>query len=154
LKTNHRSIFNTLFILLLGLLLLTSCQVNNPQQESLATNTPGVQPDITTAVENQYPSTPEEVIRAFLIAYPSDNIYAVQFLSPTFVSTLDDVSASKLLPGSGEITGFIIEKGDTSAEGEYSEILPNVAFETTSREIQFNLEIVDGRWVISQILAK
>jgi len=120
----------------------------------LVTNTPGVKPDFTTTVDNQYPSTPEEVIRAFLIAYPSDQINAVQYLSPSYVSTLNEVSASKLLPATGEISGFIIEKGDSSAESEKSEILTNVAFANTSSEIQFNLEIVDGRWVINQILAK
>jgi hypothetical protein len=109
---------------------------------------------IATVLDNQYPSTPEEVIRAFLIAYPSDPIYAVQYLSPSFVSKLDAASASKLLPASGEISGFIIVKGDTSAETEESEILTNIAFQSTSSEVQFSLVIADGRWVINQIIAK
>lgn len=120
----------------------------------MVTNTPAAL-DVTPAViDNQYPSTPEEVIKAFLIAYPTDPIYAVQYLSPSLVSKLDASSASKLLPASGEIAGFIIEKGDTSAESEKSEILTNIAFQSMSSEVQFNLEIVDGRWVIDQIIVK
>lgn len=117
-------------------------------------NTPETEHTATKVVENQYPSTPEEVIRAFLISYPTDPIYAVQYLSPSFVSSLTAASATKLLPASGDISGFIIEKGDTSAESEKSEILTNIAFQSMSSEVQFNLEIVDGRWVISQIISK
>lgn len=116
------------------------------------TNTPEIHTATSTMIDNHYPSTPEEVIRAFLIVYPSDPVYAVQYLSPTLVSKLDAASASKLLPASGEISGFIIVKGDTSAESEKSEILTNIAFQNTSSEVQFNLEIVDGRWVINQII--
>jgi hypothetical protein len=103
---------------------------------------------------DQYPSTPEEVIRAFLISYPMDQINSIQYLSPTFLSTLDAASISGLLPASGDITGFIIEKGVTSTELKASEILANIAFESMSSQVQFNLEIVDGRWVINQILTK
>lgn len=120
----------------------------------MVTNTPAAI-DVTPAVsDNKYPSTPEEVIRSFLIAYPTDPVYAVQYLSPSLVSKLDASSVSKLLPASGEIAGFIIEKGDTSAESEKSEILTNIAFQSMSSEVQFNLEIVDGRWVIDQIVTK
>jgi hypothetical protein len=134
--------------------MLTACQLKNTPQESVVTNTPAIKAVTTVGLDNQYPSTPEEVIRAFLIAYPTDPIYAVQFLSPTLVSTLDAASATKLLPASGEISGFIIVKGDTSAESEKSEILTNIAFQSTSSEVQFNLNIVDGRWVINQIIAE
>jgi hypothetical protein len=138
----------------LGLILLSSCQLKNTPQESLITNTPAMQIATPSVTENQYPSTPEEVIRAFLISYPTDQIYAVQYLSPSYVSKLDANSVSKLLPASGDISGFIIEKGDTSAESEKSEILTNIAFQSMSSEVQFNLIIVEGRWVIDQILAK
>lgn len=134
--------------------MLTSCRLENTPQESLIINTPETEHTATKVVENQYPSTPEEVIRAFLISYPTDPIYAVQYLSPSFVSSLTAASATKLLPASGDISGFIIEKGDTSAESEKSEILTNIAFQSMSSEVQFNLEIVDGRWVISQIISK
>ncbi len=134
--------------------MLTSCQLKNTQQESLVTNTPTLAISTPEVVENHYPSTPEEVIKAFLISYPTDPIFAVQYLSPSLVSNLDADSASKLLPASGDISGFIIVKGDTSAESEKSEILTNIAFQSMSSEIQFNLEIVDGRWVINQIIAK
>lgn len=134
--------------------MLSSCQLKNTPQESLITNTPEVQTVTPTVTEHQYPSTPEEVIKAFLISYPTDQIYAIQFLSPSYVSTLDAASASKLLPATGDISGFIIEKGDTSAESEKSEILTNIAFESMSSEVLFNLEIVDGRWVINKISAK
>jgi len=154
LKNLHRRhTINALF-LLLGLILLASCQLKNTPQESLVTSSPAAHEVTPTVLENQYPSTPEEVIRAFLIAYPSDQIYAVQYLSPSLVSQLDAASASKLLPASGEISGFIIEKGDTSAESEKSEILTNIAFQSMSSEVLFNLEIVDGRWVINKIIAK
>jgi hypothetical protein len=147
----QRNFINTL-ILLLGLVALTACQQNTTPQESVVTNTPEIQTATSTMIANHYPSTPEEVIRAFLIVYPSDPVYAVQYLSPTLVSKLDAASASKLLPASGEISGFIIVKGDTSAESEKSEILTNIAFQNTSNEVQFSLEIVDGRWVINQII--
>ncbi|MHB8087745.1 MAG: hypothetical protein ACYDH2_05790 [Anaerolineaceae bacterium] len=153
-KNIYQRNFINAFILLLGFLALTSCQLKNTPQESVVTNTPEIQTIPTTGIETQYPSTPEEVIRAFLIAYPSDPAYAVQYLSPSLVSKLDVASASKLLPASGEISGFIIVKGDTSAESEKSEILTNIAFQNTSSEIQFNLEIVDERWVIDQIIEK
>jgi hypothetical protein len=116
--------------------------------------TPAVQSITPTSSPSAYPSTPEEVIKAFLIAYPSDQVYAVQYLSPSYVKKLDENSVSKLLPESGEVTGFIIESGSTSAESEKSEILANVAFKDSSSEILFSLEIVDGRWAISQILPK
>ncbi len=142
-------------------MMLTSCQLKNTQQESLITNTPAISLEASSVVletpvvvENQYPSTPEEVIRAFLISYPTDPVFAVQYLSPSYVSKLDSVSVSKLLPATGDISGFIIEKGDTSAELEKSEILTNIAFQSKSSEVQFNLEIVDSRWVINQIIAK
>jgi hypothetical protein len=138
----------------MGVFLLTGCQMKNSPQESSVINTPIVEAVSTTVLDNQYPSTPEEVIKAFLIAYPTDQVYAVQYLSPAFVSTLDATTASKLLPAPGDISGFIIEKGDTSAESEKSEILTNIAFQNSSSEVQFNLEIVDGRWVINQIIAK
>jgi hypothetical protein len=154
LKIIRRRFFVITFFLLLGILMLVGCQLKNTPQESSVINTPVVQPASTTALDNQYPSTPEEVIRAFLIAYPTDQVYAVQYLSPSYVSKLDAATASKLLPASGDITGFIIEKGDTSAESEKSEILTNIAFQNTSNEVQFNLEIDDGRWVINQIIAK
>lgn len=120
----------------------------------MITNTPEIKLVTPSVTENQYPSTPEEVIKAFLISYPTDNVFAVQYLSPAYVSTLDADSASKLLPATGDISGFIIEKGDTSAESEKSEILTNIAFQNMSSEVQFNLIIVDGRWVIDKILAK
>ncbi len=107
---------------------------------------------IPTVAKNLYPSSPEEVVQAFVSTYPADQIYAVQYLSPAYVKNLDAQSVANLLPDSGEVTGFIIESGSTSVEGEKSEILASVAFESTSSEILFNLEIVDGRWAISQIL--
>jgi hypothetical protein len=154
LKNFHRRQFHVTLFLLLGLILLSSCRLKNTPQESLLINTPVVQPATTSVTENQYPSTPEEVIKAFLISYPTDQVFAVQYLSPAYVSTLDAESASKLLPASGDISGFIIEKGDTSSESEKSEILTNIAFQNMSSEVQFNLIIVDGRWVIDKILAK
>lgn len=155
-KNNLRRYFEVTLLLLLGLFLLTACQLKNTPQETQVVDTPAIQIQTAspTAEKNEYPSTPEEVIRAFLIAYPSDQVYAIQFLSPSFVSTLNATSAAKLLPASGDITGFIIEKGSTSAEAEQSEILTNIAFENMSSQVQFNLEIVDGRWVIYQIAAK
>ena len=154
LKNKYQRYFINGLILLLGLFILTACQLNNTPQESVVTNSPEILSATPVATDNQYPSTPEEVIRAFLIAYPSDPVYAVQYISPSLVKTLDASSASKLLPFSGEINGFIIIKGDTSAEGETSEILTNIAFQSSSSEIQFNLEISDGRWVINQIITK
>jgi hypothetical protein len=135
--------------------MLTSCRLGSTPQESLIINTPEIAKETPMVVdENQYPPSPEEVIKAFLIAYPTDPVFSVQYLSPTLVSSLDADSASKLLPASGDISGFIIEKGDTSAEMEKSEILTNIAFQSISSEVQFNLEIVEGRWVINQIIVK
>lgn len=154
LKNLQRRQYSITLFLLLGLILLSSCQLKNTPQESLTTNTPAAQPATLSVSENQYPATPEEVIKAFLISYPTDQVFAVQYLSPSYVSNLDADSASKLLPAPGDISGFIIEKGDTSAESEKSEILTNIAFQNMSSEVLFNLIIVDGRWVIDKILAK
>jgi hypothetical protein len=60
------------------------------------------------------------------------------------VKDLDVDSVSKLLPGTGEIKGFIIESGASSAEAERSEILASIAFEDRSPQVVFHLEIVDG----------
>jgi len=83
-----------------------------------------------------------------------DQLNSIQYLSPSYLSTLDAASISNLLPASGDITGFIIEKGVTSTELGASEILANVAFESMSSEVQFNLGFIDGRWVINQIYSK
>jgi hypothetical protein len=150
----HRKLITALFILS-SLTLLTGCQPVNTILPSPVPVTPTVQFVTTpTNAEQLYPSTPEEVIRAFLIAYPIDQIYAVQYLSPAYVEKLDAESVSHLLPATGEISGFIIEEGSSSAELEKSEILANVAFNDLSSRILFSLEIVDGRWAISQILPK
>ena len=141
--------------LFFGLILLTGCQPVNTMLTSTVSETPTAQFFSTpTAGEQLYPSTPEEVIRAFLISYPVDQIFAIQYLSPEYVKNLDSESVSHLLPSTGEITGFIIEEGSSSAEIEKSEILANVAFHDLSSKILFSLEIVDGRWAISQILSQ
>ncbi len=98
-----------------------------------------------------YPSTPEEVIKGFLISYPLDQVYAIQYLSPSFVKNLNAETASKLLPDQGDVLGFIIESGSTSAETQNSQILTNVAFQNASYKILFTLEIVEGRWAINHI---
>jgi hypothetical protein len=140
----------------MGLFLLAACQLENPQQESVVTNTPTLSTMVETPnmMINDYPSTPEEVIRAFIITYPTDPLSAILYLSPSYVSKLDAASASNLLPATGDVTGFIIEKGSVSAESELSQILANIAFENMSSLVQFDLEIVDGRWVINKITAK
>jgi hypothetical protein len=141
-------------VLFFGLVLMTGCQpvITLPEGTTLPTSPAE---DVTLiATDNMYPSSPEEVIRSFLIAYPLDQIYAVQYLSPSYVQKLDAGSVAKLLPASGEITGFIIENGATSSESEKSEILTNIAFNDSSYDILFNLEIVDGRWAISNISVK
>lgn len=135
---------------------MTACQLENPPQESVVTVTPTLPIPVETPlmVNNEYPSTPEEVIKAFIITYPTNPISAILYLSPSYVSKLNAASASNLLPASGDVTGFIIEKGTISAESEQSEIIANIAFENMSSQVQFNLVIVDGRWVINQIAAK
>lgn len=151
-KQHHNFTAFSLFLMLI--LLMTGCQPVIGYQPTAVTETSTAQAVVSTATENMYPSTPEEVIRSFLIAYPLDQIYAVQFLSPSFVQLLDAESVSRLLPNSGEFTGFIIESGSTSAESEKSKILTNVAYDNTTMEILFTLEIVDGRWVIKSITQK
>lgn len=152
-KNKQQHNFTIAFILLLGLILLTACQLENPPQENVVTVTPtlSMQVDTPAVINNDYPSTPEEVIRAFIITYPTNPISAILYLSPSYVSKLDAASASNLLPASGDVTGFIIEKGTISAESEQSEIIANIAFENMSSQVQFNLIIVDGRWVINEI---
>ena len=144
------------FTCLCGMILLAGCQLQTATQTVEATEAPTVQQDGETPVvtENMYPSSPEEVIRAFLQTYPVDSVNAVQYLSPSLVKDLDVDSVAKLLPGSGDINGFIIESGSSSAEDEKSEILASIAFADVSTEVLFNLEIDDGRWVISKISEK
>lgn len=142
------------FTCLCGMILLAGCQLQTATQTVEATEASTVQQDgeTTAAVtENMYPSSPEEVIRAFLQTYPVDSVNAVQYLSPSLVKDLDVDSVAKLLPGSGDINGFIIESGSSSAEDEKSEIRASIAFADISTEVVFNLEIDDGRWVISKI---
>lgn len=131
--------------------MLAGCQSKVIPLETLVAATSTLEATDAAVMENQYPSSPEEVIRAFLITYPSNQVYAVQYLSPSYVKDLDSASVAKLLPETGEITGFIIEQGSASAESEKSEILAKVAFQNSSNEILFSLEIVDGRWSISNI---
>jgi hypothetical protein len=140
--------------LLIGLVLMTGCQPVIKLVNTAVISTPTAQIVTQSATDNSYPSSPEEVIRAFLLSYPVDKIYAVQYLSPAYVSSLDEQSVLKLMPYSGEITGFIIESGSTSAESEKSQILTNVAFQDNSSEILFDLIIVDGRWSINKITPK
>jgi len=154
LKNQYQRYFILSLFLLLGLFSLTSCQMKNTPQESVITDPTATQLVVPTLIVDEYPSTPEEVIRAFLIAYPMDQLNSIQYLSPSYLSTLDAASISNLLPASGDITGFIIEKGVTSTELGASEILANVAFESMSSEVQFNLGFIDGRWVINQIYSK
>ena len=141
------------FTCLCGMVLLVGCQLQTATQTVEATEAPTVQQDGETVAvtENMYPSSPEEVIRAFLQTYPVDSVNAVQYLSPSLVKDLDVDSVAKLLPGSGDINGFIIESGSSSAEDEKSEIRASIAFADVSTEVVFNLEIDDGRWVISKI---
>jgi len=120
----------------------------------LSTATPTVQQAEGVQTSTSYPSTPEDVIQSFLMSYPVDPVYAVQFLSPSLVKDLDADSVARLLPGSGDIKGFIIESGASSAEAEKSEILTNIAFDDLSAQVMFTLEIVDGRWVINKITQK
>lgn len=138
-------------VLVFALLLISGCRMSVTKQSESITDTPAVEPVTPTAGENSYPSTPEEVIRAFLITYPTNPIYAVQYLSPGYVRDMDEDSVSKLLPESGDVTGFIIERGSTSSESEKSEIVASIAFQDSSSQVLFRLEIVDGRWVISEI---
>ena len=150
---NIKPFIALLFVFILPL--LSGCRMSiTKATEEIITNTPAVETLTPTAGENAYPSTPEEVIRAFLITYPTNQIYAIQYLSPNFVQTLDEESASKLLPESGDVTGFIIESGATSAESEKSEIVANIAFQNTSSQVLFRLEIIEGRWVINEIAAQ
>lgn len=139
---------------LIGLLiplLMTGCQpvISNSMTSIDESVIPSSEP--APEIETVYPSTPEEVIRNFLIAYPTDQIYAIQYLSPSFVKDLDSDSVARLLPDEGQIMGYIIESGSTSAEAQRSEILTKVAFQNSSFGLLFRLEIVDGRWAISTI---
>lgn len=143
--------------LVLGVFLLAACERSSatvvPVVPTGGTTETASQPtaDVAENTLNAYPSSPEEVIEAFLVSYPVDTVYSIQFLSPGLVKDLDVESVSKLLPGTGEIKGFIIESGSTSAEAERSEILASIAFEDRSTQVVFHLEIVDGRWVIEKI---
>lgn len=150
--THTKQYLSSFFFLIL--ILLTGCQPVNSVLENTPSATATLQALTPTVAELLYPSTPEEVIRAFLITYPVDQVYAIQYLSPNYVKDLDADSVSKLLPGTGEIIGFIIESGSSSSESEESEILVNIAFQDLSSEITFSLEIVDGRWVIRNIQQK
>ena len=140
----------TLFSLFI-ILLLTGCKPVS------SIKVPSSEPAMTTAATPNlsstmvYPSTPEEVIKSFISTYPIDQVYAIQYLSPTYVKNLDADTASKLLPNQGDVMGFIIESGSTSAESLSSQILTNVAFQNASFKILFSLEIVEGRWAISHI---
>lgn len=136
---------------LLIIILLTGCQPVNSvtQVSSDPTATLAVVSNESSAMV--YPSTPEEVIKGFLISYPLDQVYAIQYLSPSFVKNLNAETASKLLPDQGDVLGFIIESGSTSAETQNSQILTNVAFQNASYKILFTLEIVEGRWAINHI---
>ena len=135
----------------LFIILLTGCQPVNIVTEVLAIPTTTLTSAGNESSDLVYPSTPEEVIKDFLIAYPVDQVYAIQYLSPSYVKILDAETASTLLPNQGDVLGFIIESGSTSAETQSSQILTNVAFQNASFKILFNLEIVEGRWAISQI---
>lgn len=151
LKFHRRDLFK---LFLLWGFLLAACQPVQTPKEIVVTQAPGLQELNPTVEQNLYPSTPEEVIRAFLISYPLDQVYSLQFLSPFYVKELDAVTVMELLPSTSEVTGFIIQSGSTSAESERSDILADVAFSDQSSQIQFTLEIVDGRWVIRKISVK
>jgi len=150
-KIHRRELLN---LFLLWGFLLAACQPVQTPKEVVNTLTPAIQALSPTVEQNLYPSTPEEVIRAFLISYPLDQVYALQYLSPFYVKELDAVTVMELLPSKSEVTGFIIQSGSSSAESERSEILTDVAFSDQSSQIQFNLEIVDGRWVIRKSSVK
>lgn len=142
--------------LLLGMIFLAGCERSSAtvvpvSPVETSESTPQSTEAVAESLESSYPSSPEEVIEAFLVTYPVDTVYSIQFLSPGLVKDLDVESVSKLLPGKGEIKGFIIESGSTSAEAERSEILASIAFEDKEAQVVFHLEIVDGRWVIEKI---
>ena len=121
-----------------------------PQENDVSTTQPPV--SITQPPQSQdYPATPEEVIRAFLIVYPSTPVNGIQYLSPGLVQNLDEVSATELLPQPGEIHGFIIEEGSASPGSEQSQILTSIAYLDKSYKVRFFLVIQDGRWCINNI---
>jgi len=144
--------FSIMILFFATALILSGCRQETGTPLATTTASPAAEEtEALNPAENQYPSTPEEVIRAFVISFPVDKITSVQYLSPSYVKNLDTESVARLLPEEGDITGFIIESGASSAESASSEILTNIAFKDSSAQILFKLEIVDGRWAISQI---
>lgn len=131
---------------------------------SLAACAPAAQPQATPLPVSQttsitpeppqgqeYPATPEEVIRAFLIVYPSTPENGIQYLSPAYVQTLNEKTATELLPQPGEIHGFIIEEGAVSPGTEQSQVLTSIAYTDQSYRVRFFLVIQDGHWCIENI---
>ncbi len=140
-----------ILILLWMVVWLAAC-APAPQPQESDVSLPQTSLTATKQPQSQdYPATPEEVIRAFLIVYPSTPVNGIQYLSPDLVQTLDEKTATELLPQPGEIHGFIIEEGSVNPGSEQSQILTNLAYPDLSYRVRFFLVIQDGRWCIENI---
>lgn len=140
-----------IFVLLWMVAWLVACAPTiKPQENEFSNNQPPPAETLSPQIQG-YPATPEEVIRAFLIVYPSTPVDAIQYLSPSLVQNLDEKSATELLPQEGEIHGFIIEEGSVSPETEQSQVLTSLAYPEQNYRVRFLLIIQDGHWFIENI---
>jgi len=98
-----------------------------------------------------YPSTPEGVVEAFLIAYQGSPDQMKQYLSSGLITHLPAGGAAGLLSFTGTLQGYVIQSGSGMLNPPGA--IVKVALEVGQQDLNRNFTLVqeNGKWVIDTI---
>jgi hypothetical protein len=98
-----------------------------------------------------YPSTPEGVVEAFLIAYQGSPEQMKQYLSSGLITHLPSSGAAGLLKFSGTLQGYVIQSGSGMLNPPGA--IVKVALQVGGKNLNRNFTLLqdNGKWVIDTI---
>jgi hypothetical protein len=131
-----------------------SPQATNPVRTAAVTPaaTAGGQSAATaSATQPANPGDPNDVVQAYLIAYPDDTAGMLTCLSSSLRAALPAGGPGMLLQAEGDVNGFIIQSGSNVPNPPQAVVL--VALQAGGARLTrtFNLIQENNRWVINSI---
>lgn len=96
-----------------------------------------------------YPSTPEDVVTAFLSAYRDNPDDMITYLSSSLIAGLPVSGTAGAVQLSGSLDGFTIQAGSASADPVYAVVQVLVRMNGADTVRIFQLIQEDGQWKIS-----
>ena len=94
---------------------------------------------------------PNDVVRAYLIAYPDDTASMLSCLSNSLRAALPAGGPGELLQVQGDVNGFVIQSGSQAPNPPQAAVLVALQAGGTRSLRTFNLIQENNKWVINSI---